>query len=69
MDVVSELVDFLMEHYCLWLLFFCEVEWGGDDRTRSLWMKVEAMVVREPLERMEGRENPTEAQRKVAQSY
>ena len=48
---------------------FCEVEWGGYDRTRSLWMKVEAMVVREPLERMEGRENPTEAQRKVAQSY
>lgn len=26
MDVVSELVDFLMEYYCLWLLLFCEVE-------------------------------------------
>ena len=26
MDVVSELVDFLMEHYCLWLLLFCGID-------------------------------------------
>ena len=32
-------------------------------------MKVEATELKEPLERMEGRQNPTEAQRKVAQSY
>ena len=34
-----------------------------------MWMKVEAIELRELLERMEGRENPIEAQRKVAQSY
>ena len=34
-----------------------------------MWMQVEAMVLREPLERMEGRENPTGAPRKVAQTY